>query len=242
MTHIYVVGSSSQGNSYILESDRQLLIVECGCRFEDICEPFYYKFGCMDGVCVTHCHGDHLNGRTATEFIRRGVPVYTHEEVLKDIKVDGLKPLVSGMRNAIGRFTVQTFETPHNVPNYGFLIDTPTKERIVFITDTTGVNLRFKNVNCIMVECNHDDDTLIDNFVNAEQSRSHPEYHMGLEQCIDFCKENFSLDTKAVILIHMSHQNINENHALKSVKDALCFDNVFVAHKGDKFEVENDVF
>lgn len=142
----------------------------------------------------------------------------------------------------IGGFTIQPFETPHNVPNYGFLIETPTKERIVFVTDAMYCNYNFKNLDCIMVECNHDDNTLIDNFVNAEQSRSHPENHMGLEDCIDFCKRNVSVTTKQIILIHLSHQNINEGFAIKSVQDALPLVKVAVAHSGDAFEIESDNF
>lgn len=142
----------------------------------------------------------------------------------------------------VGGFTIQPFEVAHNVPNYGFLIVTPTKERIVFVTDAMGCPYNFKDIDCIMVECNHDDDTLIDNFVNAEQSRSHPENHMGLEDCIDFCKRNVSLSTKQIILIHMSHTNINEDFALKSVQDALPLVKVSVAHSGDVFEFESDNF
>ena len=40
----------------------------------------------------------------------------------------------------------------------------------------------------------------------------------------------------------MSHTNINEQYALESVKEQVMFDNVAVAHKGDKFIIENDEF
>ena len=187
-------------------------------------------------------HLDHLNMSTAKEFIRRGVPVYCHEEVIKDAELGGFLPLFSGKQNRVWQFSIQTFPAPHNVPNYGFLIQTPTKERIVFVTDAMYCSLNFKNIDCIMVECNHDNDTLIDNFVNAEQSRSHPEHHMGLEDCIDFCKRNTSLSTKQIILIHLSHQNINEDFALKSVQDAIPRVKVAVAHSGDTFNIESDNF
>lgn len=165
-----------------------------------------------------------------------------YEELLKEGTIRGIKPLPMAQKTFVGGFTIQPFEVAHNVPNYGFLIVTPTKERIVFVTDAMGCPYNFKDIDCIMVECNHDDDTLIDNFVNAEQSRSHPENHMGLEDCIDFCNRNVSLGTKQIILIHLSHQNINEGFALKSVQDALPLVDVAVAHIGDVFEVESDNF
>lgn len=165
-----------------------------------------------------------------------------YEELLKEGLIRRIKPLPTAQKTFIGGFTVQPFEVAHNVPNYGFLVETPTKERIVFVTDAMYCSLNFKNLDCIMVEANHDDDTLIDNFVNAEQSRSHPEYHMGLEDCIDFCKRNTSVTTKQIILIHMSHTNINEDFARKSVEEAIPFVKVSVAHSGDTFEIESDDF
>ena len=165
-----------------------------------------------------------------------------YEELLKEGSIRGIKPLPMAQKTFVGGFTIQPFEVAHNVPNYGFLIVTPTKERIVFVTDAMGCPYNFKDIDCIMVECNHDDDTLIDNFVNAEQSRSHPEHHMGLEDCIDFCKRNTSVTTKQIILIHLSHQNINEDFALKSMQDVFPFVNVAVAHSEDTFEIESDNF
>ena len=246
MTHLTTISSSSSGNGYILESSGQSLILELGCRMMDYTWEVKDAFNSIKGCVATHYHLDHLNKSTAKEFIRRGIPVFfgekVYEELLKEGLIRGIKSLSTAQKTFVGGFIVQPFETPHNVPNYGFLIETPTKERIVFVTDAMYCSLNFKNLDCIMVECNHDDDTLIDNFVNAEQSRSHPEHHMGLEDCIDFCKRNTSISTKQIILIHLSHQNINEDFALKSVQDALPLVKVAVAHSGDTFEIESDDF
>lgn len=246
MTRIKTISSSSSGNGYILESGCQSLILELGCRMMDYTWEIKDAFNSIKGCIATHYHLDHLNKSTAKEFIRRGIPVFfgekVYEELLKEGSIKGIKPLPTAHKTFIGGFAVQPFEVAHNVPNYGFLIETPTKERIVFVTDAMYCSLNFKNLDCIMVECNHDDDTLIDNFVNNEQSRSHPEHHMGLEDCIDFCRRNSSISTKQIILIHMSHTNINEEFALKSVQDALPLVKVSVAHIGDTFEIESDNF
>ena len=187
-------------------------------------------------------HSDHLNPSTAKEFVRRGIPCFTHEEVIKEADLNGFSPLLSHFPNKVGGFIIQTFEAPHNAPNYGFLIQTPTNERILFLTDTTGTNLRFRDINAILVECNHDDSTLLDNLANHDVSMSHPEWHLGLEDCAEFCKQNISASTKQIILIHLSHTNVNEANAIATVKERCNFDNVVVAHKGDKFKIENDDF
>lgn len=165
-----------------------------------------------------------------------------YEELLKEGLIRGIKPLPTAQKTFVGGFTVQPFEVAHNVPNYGFLIETPTKERIVFVTDAMECRYKFKDLDCIMVECNYDDDTLLDNIDKHDVSMSHPENHLGLNDCIDFCRHNVSTTTKQIILIHMSHTNINETYAMKQVSLAVPHVLVSVAHSGDTFEIESDNF
>ena len=169
---------------------------------------------------------------------------HAHKDVIDDSGLIEFSCLYSGVCNKVGHFTVQTFKAPHNVENYGFLITTPTNERILFLTDTTGVPLRFKDINCIMIECNYDDETLLDNLANNDVSLSHPEWHLGLEDCIRFCKANYSASLKQIILIHMSSTNINPYKAVEEVSNAINNDAIKVdfAEKGDKFLIENDDF
>lgn len=242
MTEIEIVSSGSQANGYLLKSGGQILVLELGCKFADYVDALKDDFNLVIGCVSTHYHSDHLNKSTAREFIRRGVPVFMHAVINVQYDLRSFSSLLNAFPNRVGDFIIQTFEAPHNVPNYGFLITTPTNERILFLTDTIGVNLRFRDVNAILVECNHDDDTLLDNLDNNDVSMSHPEWHMGLDQCKEFCKQNISASTKQVILIHLSHTNVNEAHAIKIVKEYCNFENVAVAHNGDKFIIDNDNF
>lgn len=242
MTEITCINTGSSGNGFLLKSADQIFVLELGCKFMDYVEILGGDFNKVVGSTCTHRHSDHINPSTAKEFVRRGIPVFAHEEVIKEADLNGFSPLLSHFQNKVGGFIIQTFEAPHNAPNYGFLITTPTKERILFLTDTTGVNLKFKDIDCIMIECNHDDDTLLDNLANNDVSMSHPEYHLGLNDCAEFCKQNLSASTKQIILIHLSHTNVNEAHAIATVKERCHFDNVAVAHKGDTFKIENDDF
>lgn len=242
-TNITVVGSGSKGNSYILDSGGELLIIDIGCKFAEII-GFIDDLKKVVGCICDHAHHDHINPSTAKEFVRRGIPVFAHEEVIKEADLKGFSPLLSHFQNKVGGFIIQTFEAPHNVPNYGFLIQTPTNERILFLTDTTGVNLRFRDIDCIMVEANFDDDVLLDNLSNKEVSQSHPENHLGLSDCICFCKQNISVNTKQIILIHLSSANINPYKAVEETSKAINNDAIKVdfAERGKKFIVESDFF
>ena len=247
MTEITCINTGSSGNGFLLKSADQILVLELGCRFMDYVQ--HLNDGGLKNVAACVCshrigHTDHLNPSTAKEFVRRGIQVFAHEEVIKEADLNGFSPLLSHFQNKVGGFIIQTFETPHNVPNYGFLIKTPTNERILFLTDTTGVNLRFKDLDCIMIECNYDDDELLDNLANKEVSQSHPENHLGLSDCICFCKQNISVNTKQIILIHLSSANINPYKAVEETSKAINNDAIKVdfAEKGKKFIVESDDF
>lgn len=113
---------------------------------------------------------------------------------------------------------------------------------MLFLTDTTGVNLKFKDIDCIMVECNHDDDTLLDNLANHDVSMAHPEFHLGLEDCAKFCKANISASTKEIILIHLSNTNVNPDYAVKVIRDYKGCSCVSVARAGYSYKIENDEF
>ena len=40
----------------------------------------------------------------------------------------------------------------------------------------------------------------------------------------------------------MSHANLNEQHAIDTIKEYCNFEKVSVAHKGDTFKIESDDF
>ena len=54
----------------------------------------------------------------------------------------------------IGNFSILPFELEHDVPNVGFLISDG-EEKLLYITDTYYCRYTFKNIDHIMVECNH---------------------------------------------------------------------------------------
>lgn len=57
MPTLKVVGSGSQqGNTYLLETKDETLILDLGCKWNDILEMLNYKIDKAVGVLVTHSH------------------------------------------------------------------------------------------------------------------------------------------------------------------------------------------
>jgi phosphoribosyl 1,2-cyclic phosphodiesterase len=139
-------------------------------------------------------------------------------------------------------FKVQTFELVHNASNNAFIVDTFDGIRVLYCTDTQYIPKRVKGVNCAIIECNHDEDTIIDNMCEGVESRSQFENHHSLDRCIEYLKSIYSLDLTSVILWHPSGTNLNKKEAVRRVKEELGFEAVYMAEKGMELEICKEEF
>ena len=230
--NIKVVGSSSRGNGYLIESENKILILELGCDMTDYLEACNYDEG-MAKVCgclVSHRHGDHLAPRTASSLIRMGYKIYGPS--LCASVCPGIKDVELNKINHIGPFKVQAFELEHATQCFGYLIDCPDGVRVVFVTDCRDVPLTFKNVNFFMVEANNDEDVIVDNMMGGGYQFSRYNDHMSLQKAEIFLRNNFSSACNGIMLIHLSSTNSNEKMFVDTIKESLGFQNVCAAHKG----------
>lgn len=54
--HLKIVGSSSSGNSYILETQSGSLLIECGIQFKKIQQALGYDLSSVRGCLISHEH------------------------------------------------------------------------------------------------------------------------------------------------------------------------------------------
>lgn len=181
-------------------------------------------------------HIDHV--KSLDYFINLGIPCYGNKDVCsihkgcielpKVLKVDGFK--------------VQTFELVHNAPTNAFVIDTDDGIRILYCTDTKRIPKKVKGVHYAAIECNNDQDTILDNEMEDVFTKSKPENHQSLDECIRYLKAINNVNLQCIILWHMSMTNIDENKAIAMVKRELGFDNVVVADRGMEIEIQKSEF
>ena len=233
---ILINGSGSSGNNIVIESNGKKLLVDLGVDYKTIMRSLFYDIINVSAALVTHAHLDHM--RCLDKFIHIGIPCYGNKDVCdahndcielpKVLKVDGFK--------------IQTFELVHNVPNNAFVIDTDDGIRILYCTDTKRIPKKVKGVHYAAIECNYDQDTIIDNAMEDVFTKSKPENHQSLDECIRYLKAINNVNLQCVILWHMSMTNIDENKAIAMVKRELGFDNVIAANKGDIVELVKEEF
>ena len=181
-------------------------------------------------------HTDHV--KSLDYFINLGIPCYGNKDVCSIHK--GCIELPNVLK--VDGFKVQTFELVHDVQNNAFIIDTDDGIRILYCTDTKRIPKKVKGVHYAFIECNNDQDTIIDNAMCDVFTKSRPENHQSLCECARYLKAIDKVNLQCIVLWHMSMTNIDENKAIDTIKREVGFDNVVVADRGLEIEIQKSEF
>lgn len=210
-----VIASSSKGNAYVLDNGRHQLLIECGVKVKEIKSALDFDFSRVIGCILSHEHSDHSN--CISNLIYFGIDIYTSAGTYEALKIDlshNTHVCKSMIPFEVGTYKIMPFDIEHDCPEpFGYLIiDTISKQRLLFVTDTKFIKYNFKNINHYLIECNYDDDTLYHNlqngFLEAFRYNRIIESHMGLNTLVDAIKSHTGIP-KTIALIHLSDQNVN---------------------------------
>lgn len=241
-----VLGSSSDGNCYLLEGQDETLILEAGVLAPEIKKALSWNLRRVSGCLVSHRHNDHA--RSVKGLIDCGIKVYALDDVLEHKGVgespfsNSIKPLD---RFKVGGFKVMPFDVCHDVPCVGFVISHEEMGKLLFITDTMMTEYRFKGINHFMVEANYSDELLDDSIARGMVPESMRERlhhsHMELGTTIGVLKANNLEETRSVILVHLSRNN-SDNEAFKEAVESACGVPVMIAVPGMERELSKEVY
>ena len=237
MEELQVVGSGSKGNTYLLKTSKQVLILDLGCKWEDILEAINYDLSNVSSCLVTHLHKDH--SKSIPIALKYQLPVYSCQNVVD--KFTGVIPLFESKKYKIGDFTVQPINVYHNVENYAYVIDHEEMGRLLFITDCVRFPYRIKGCNHILCECNYSNDIIIDNMMQNYDIRSQNQFHMELEDTIECIRNNISTELNTLIICHLSLYQSDENMFKQRIHDEFGI-MPYVADKGLKIELNKEEF
>lgn len=207
-----VIGSSSRGNCYALQSSTETLILEAGCSSASFKETLKFSYKPVVGVVISHEHGDH--SRYAKQFSSMGATIYSTEEVIRKYGIEGFDIAVcEGQTYNVGSFRVTPFKVPHDVPCFGYLINHKEMGSLFFATDTFALPMAMRNVNHWLLEANYDDAVLEDNLRNGvidfKQAQRLMVSHMSLENAIENLRQSHAEKAKTITLVHLSSRNSN---------------------------------
>lgn len=218
-----VIGSGSQGNSYVLSNETDVLLIELGVQFKRIKKTLDFDLSKISGALVSHSHLDHA--KSIKDAAECGINVYTGAETIKatGLKSHRLKPVESKKAYQVGNFKVMPFDLKHDVPCLGFMIKHEDCGKVVFITDTYYSPVRFKGVNQWIIEANYSQE-----IIDSEEGYSNTKQflrnrvmssHLSIENCLDLLSKNDLTKTNNILLTHLSDRNSHAEQFKKLVEN-----------------------
>jgi phosphoribosyl 1,2-cyclic phosphodiesterase len=223
-----VLGSSSKGNCYILESPTGSLLIEAGLRWSEIQKGLDFDLSNVVGAIISHSHGDHSSA--VREVLKAGIDIYLSDATWVQINGAPIYPYRVNIINELHLFGVKDFAivpfpTEHDCAgSVGYLIQyQPTGERTLFLTDSFYSKYMFAGLNYIMLECNYIKETLDANIAaGLIDERMKPrllQSHMSLEHCKEFLQANDLSQVREIILLHLSDANSDAARMIREIKE-----------------------
>ncbi|MDP4143220.1 MAG: MBL fold metallo-hydrolase [Bacillota bacterium] len=242
-----VLSSSSLGNCYLLEGEKETLILECGINYKSILKGLNFNLSNVVGCLVTHEHKDH--SKSLRELLRYGIDIYTSlgtaRAIVKECNAletyHRLNFIKSEEQITLGGFTILPFETQHDaVEPLGFLVQHEEIGKLLFITDSYYCQYKFKGLNHILIECNYSTEILQDNISEGKIPLSLRnrllKSHFSLANVKEFLSANDLSQLREIVLIHLSDGNSNSEE-FKTEIEKLTGKPTYVADKGLEIEL-----
>ena len=232
-----MLGSGSAGNSALVATDHCKLLVDGGLSARQIVlrlEQCGVAPEQLDGVLLTHEHGDHVCG---LEVLCRklDVPIYANALTAESIRCDGplrehrnWRIFRTGAEFSIVDILVQTFPVPHDaVDPIGFAFHAGSSS-LGFITDlgyaTKMIVERLRPVHTLVIETNHDEKLLQSDPHrpwSVKQRIQSRHGHLSNNAAAAVIEELVSGRIERVVLGHLSRDCNTPALALQTVQDSL---------------------
>ncbi len=165
-----VLGSGSEGNALVVQVGQTRVLLDCGFSLSETAlrlARLDLQAGQLDGIVVTHEHGDHISGvaRLARKF---DLPVWLTHGTLRtqgatfaEISVAEINP---HLPFAIGDVQVQPYPVPHDAAEPVQYVFSDGVRRLGVLTDagsaTPHIEATLSGCHALVLECNHDTEML----------------------------------------------------------------------------------
>lgn len=242
-----IVGSSSQGNAYILKDAHQSLVIEAGVSFANIQKALDYQLLDCQGVLVSHEHKDHC--REVNKFLCSHINVFMSLGTAQALAIEKSNSVVvikELQEYKIGDFKVLPFKVQHDAKEpLGFLINHKECGNVLFATDTFYLRYTFEHLNNIMIECNYDEDILLNNVqkgvVSKVVSDRVKRSHLSLSSCKEVLKANDLSEVNNIVLLHLSADNSDKSKFKREIEE-LTMKKVTIADRDIVIDFNKGIF
>lgn len=212
------LGSSSSGNGYIIETEQEALMLECGIAMSQVKKSLNWNLSKITACLISHKHQDH--SKHLPEVQKCGIRVMALDEVFDRLESRSFCTIIKPMHGyKVGGFKVLAFDLNHAnndrtpCPCLGFLIEHEEMGKLLFVTDTMMLKYKFPGVNHIMIEANYEDEILDYNIEQGiTESWQKPRLlasHLEIRQTAKILQRAELSEVQNIILLHLSSRNSN---------------------------------
>jgi phosphoribosyl 1,2-cyclic phosphodiesterase len=227
---ILPISSGSGGNCYHISDGKTNILIECGIPIKKIKMALNFNLHTVSACLISHSHGDH--SKAVHDILKAGIPCYMSPGCSSSLglydhrNVTWMYPFE---RYEIGSWSVFPFETIHDSEDHlvgdtlGFYLKSKESgECVVFATDTAYMRNRFSRIDHLMIECNYDQESIKKSLDSGDITQAQYNRiiatHFGLDNVVEFLKQNDLSHLKSIHLLHLSNSNSNEELTLKTIQ------------------------
>jgi len=241
MIGFHCFGSSSKGNSYLLDFEGRTLLIDAGLSCKQIVDGITeagFDPARLSGVLITHDHQDHV--AALPQLLKKfpELPVFANQLTIDklcralELSVDSFCEFENGQQFEIGDFSVESFKTSHDAADsVGYFVSAFDGKVTYFhatdlgLTDAT-IGRYFAAAELATLESNHD---LVMLKTSARQRMlidriSGNSGHLSNDQAADFVKSYgpSAQSLRRLQLAHLSHDCNTPEFARKTMSAALA--------------------
>ncbi|HXM94141.1 MAG TPA: MBL fold metallo-hydrolase [Candidatus Dormibacteraeota bacterium] len=238
---VSILASGSSGNITLLETERTRLLIDAGLgKRETLARlaAIETTIDRLDGILITHEHGDHCNGLPQMLALWKA-PLYVTEPTMDALRhclpetfgkrIRGVETIQVGQRFTVGDIDVHAFAIPHDAADpIGFTFRC-NGAKMALVTDLGYlpelVKVHLRDADCLLLESNHDLDMLkVGPYPWLVKQRvlsrtGHLSNHAVSEYLCD--PDGFDGHARYLVLAHISQENNNPDLVHLSAQEAL---------------------
>jgi phosphoribosyl 1,2-cyclic phosphodiesterase len=237
------LASGSGGNCLVVEADETCVLIDCGLNLTDT-ERRLARLGLepadIDGLLITHEHGDHAHG--AFDFAAaHSTVVYLTYGTMAAMKAEGRATegvrtvCINGRQSeAIGGMLVMPFTVPHDAREPVQFVLSDGARKLGVVTDigvpTAHVAQSLSGLDALVLECNYDRDMLWSGAYPKwlKERIAGPFGHLDNEDAARLVAALDCSRLKHLICAHLSQQNNSPALARGALARALGCDEAWI--------------
>jgi phosphoribosyl 1,2-cyclic phosphodiesterase len=230
------LASGSRGNALLVEHDDTLVMIDCGLPLRTLAERLAAvgrRLDDVDGLLITHEHGDHSAGIGPLRR-QRPVPIWATAGTAQALDCVGVCQKLNCSREiSIGSIRVQAFPVPHDAREPCQFVFRAGQSRLGLLTDaghaTPVIHDSLRSCHGVALEFNHDRWMLDNgNYPASVKARVGSRFgHLNNEQAVDLLAEIAHPGLEWVMGLHVSERNNSParvREAASRVTDHAGFD------------------